>query len=260
MNLAYHDVVERGNPDESGFTGPDANRYKLSWEDFRAHLDAIGGAAAVPPGTAIDVLAGRIGRLGWSLTFDDGGASSLAIGTELAERGWRGQFFVTTGRIGAPGFLDETGITQLRDMGHVVGSHSHSHPQRMAACTPATLLHEWSASSRRLAEILGEPPAVAAVPGGWHSREVAAAAASAGVRALYTSRPTMRVDAVDGCLVLGRFALLTGAAPSVPAALVAGGRATRLRMSAKWWTLHPVKRLGGERYLGLRRRLLRLGD
>lgn len=260
INLAYHDVVDRADPDASGFTGPDAGRYKLAWEDFRAQLDAIEASAPGPPTTALDLLAGRAGGLHWSLTFDDGGVSALAIGAELSERGWAGQFFVTTDRIGTAGFLDAAGIRELHDMGHVIGSHSHTHPQRMAACTPDDLLDEWSVSRARLADVLGAAPVVAAVPGGWYSHEVAVAAGAAGVRALYTSEPVLGASTVDGCLVLGRFALLRGSSAGTAGALVAGSRIARLRMAARWWALRPIKRIGGERYLRLRRRVLGLGD
>src|SRR5262245_12587099 len=92
LALLYHDVLESGSYDSSGFPGAGAARYKLSLGEFQAHLAAIAAvsATAAPP----------------MLTFDDGGSSSCRIATELERYGWLGHFFVTTDRIGSPGFLN----------------------------------------------------------------------------------------------------------------------------------------------------------
>ena len=66
-----------------------------------------------------------------ALTFDDGGASALDIAGMLERRGWRGHFFVTTSRIGEPGFVGPDAVRELAERGHDVGSHSHTHPTYM---------------------------------------------------------------------------------------------------------------------------------
>ena len=91
----------------------------------------------------------------WMITFDDGGASALLAGEELARRSWRGHFFIATDLIGRPGYLDWDGVRAVAEMGHVIGSHSCSHPDRMAACTWDQLMDEWSGSAAILAEELG---------------------------------------------------------------------------------------------------------
>ena len=91
------------------------------------------------------------------LTFDDGGVSCHApIGGMLEQFGWRGHFFITTSRIGTPGFLSEAQVRDLHRRGHVIGSHSHTHPTRMAALAPDRMESEWRQSLAHLAEILGE--------------------------------------------------------------------------------------------------------
>lgn len=137
--LMYHDVVER-RVDESGFPGAGPARYKLSRAAFAAQLDAIAAATAAPP-LSLETLPARGG--GWALTFDDGGASALPVGEALAERGWTAHFFVTTDRLGTAGFLRPDGVRALGGMGHVIGSHSRTHPARMSALTPDQLLEEW---------------------------------------------------------------------------------------------------------------------
>ena len=115
--LIYHDVVTESQQDECGFPGPVAARYKLDPERFEAHLDAIAETG---------VTVGLIGDGSQAaLTFDDGGSSALAAAHALERRGWRGHFFVTTGRIDTPGFLTAAQVRELAERGHTVGSHSH---------------------------------------------------------------------------------------------------------------------------------------
>ena len=50
LAIMYHDVVENGDFESSGFPGEGAHVYKLRREDFERHLDAIAAAtAAVAP-------------------------------------------------------------------------------------------------------------------------------------------------------------------------------------------------------------------
>jgi len=72
-------------------------------------------------------------------------------------------------------------IRDLHQRGHIIGSHSCSHPKRMSFCSRAELLQEWGRSCEILAGILGAPVTVASVPGGFYSRAVAEAAAEAGI-------------------------------------------------------------------------------
>lgn len=259
--LIYHDVIVAGAPGDSGFPGPDAARYKLDRTTFGQHLEAIAAAVAGPPVTGHDILAGSVPAAdSWSLTFDDGGSSAVTIAADLETRGWRGQFFVTTDRIGRPGFVDAEAIRRLDRAGHVVGSHSHTHPQRMAACSADQLAQEWGASVELLEAVLGSRPEVASVPGGWYSTEVARAAAACGIRLLYTSEPVRRVTSVDGCLVAGRFALLDSSAAKTAASLAAGKPLPRVQQRARRVALQQAKRLSGDGYLRVREALLRLRD
>jgi peptidoglycan/xylan/chitin deacetylase (PgdA/CDA1 family) len=253
--LLYHDVVENGRDDESGFTGPGPLRYKLDTRDFERHLLELDRRIRRPPFT-VDELGSRSPELPWLLTFDDGGASAVSIGERLAERGWRGHFFITVDWIGRPGFVDASTIRVLDEMDHVVGSHSCSHPERMVRCTWDELLHEWGHSRDVLAEIVGKPVTIASVPAGHYGVAVARAAAAVGIRTLFTSEPVLKARVVDGCLVLGRFAIRRGMAAETAAALARGDGPPRLRQFASWNTKKVVKKVGGTTYWRLRRFLL----
>lgn len=253
--LLYHDVVEDGRDDESGFPGPAAGRYKLRSEDFELHLRALARLAQGPPAVVHELQAGR-GSVPWLLTFDDGGSSALAIGKSLAERGWRGHFFVTVDYIGTPAFLDRDAIRNLSELGHVIGSHSCSHPELMARCTWEQLLHEWGNSAEVLSEIVGQPVTVASVPAGNYGHVVGRAAAAAGLRTLFTSEPVLKTRDVAGCRVIGRYTIQRGVEPETAAALARAQVSPRTRQYAFWNVKKAAKAVGGEHYLRLRRWLL----
>jgi peptidoglycan/xylan/chitin deacetylase (PgdA/CDA1 family) len=256
ISFAFHDVVEDGRHNLSGFPGRAADRYKLTRADFERHLAAIAGAGAPPPSpVAWNGSRPPAPNVPVLLTFDDGGACSVEIAEALSRRGWCGHFLITADYVARPGFLDADGIRALRDLGHVVGSHSSSHPDRMSACTDAQLLEEWSRSRETLEEILGEPVRVASVPGGYFSRPVASAAAAAGIRVLFTSEPKVAGDEVDGCLVLGRYRIVRTTAPETSAGLAAGDLLPRLRQTAAWNTKKAVKAATGDSYGRVRRYL-----
>jgi len=257
LAIMYHDVVEEGAYDSSGFPGEGAHIYKLRREDFGRQLKAI--RAAVPAG-AVALISGRreiAGAAPVFLTFDDGGASfHTPIAGMLEELGWRGHFFITTSRIGTPGFLSEAQVRELCRRGHVIGSHSHSHPTRMAALAPEEMEAEWRESIARLVEILGEPVKVASVPGGYYSRLVARTAAAAGIEVLFNSEPTAAATVTDGCLVLGRYVVKRGMGPEWAAGFAAGRLGPRWRQTALWKAKRVAKVLGGDAYLKLRQAIL----
>jgi peptidoglycan/xylan/chitin deacetylase (PgdA/CDA1 family) len=199
--FAYHDVTD--DPTDTGFQRPGALPYRLTCDGFRLHLSAIASAARAPALVTDDGLAHSGRRL--LLTFDDGGRSALRIGDMLAERGWRGHFFVVTGLLGSRTFLDADGVRALRRAGHLVGSHSHTHPDIFRELSRARMVEEWRVSRERLEEILGEPCVAASVPGGDSSDLVPGAAAEAGLRFLFTSEPELVPRDAGGVRVLGRF-------------------------------------------------------
>jgi peptidoglycan/xylan/chitin deacetylase (PgdA/CDA1 family) len=254
--LLYHDVIAPGDYGASGFQSPDANIYKLERAEFERHLAAVAAGAGgnvhlisearVLPGTQV------------LLTFDDGGASAHACIADMLEaRGWRGHFFVTTDYISRPGFLSAAEIRALRARGHIIGSHSCSHPARMAKCTPPEMDREWRESAATLSDILGEPIETASVPGGYFSRAVASSAAQAGIRVLFNSEPVTASHTIEGCLVLGRYGVQQGVSARWAGAVAAGAPWPRFEAWAFWNAKKALKRIGGEYWLEFRRSYLR---
>jgi hypothetical protein len=207
--LGYHDVSDL--PTESGFQRDGARPYRLGTRQFREHLDQI-ASGPVKPALVHELDLLRPGRH-LLLTFDDGGKSALSIGDELCRRGWRGHFLVPTGLIGSRTFLTSSEIRQLRASGHLVGSHSHSHPDIYRDLFWEQMVVEWCRSADVLSQLLGERCLIGSVPGGDTSDEVCRSAAAAGLRYLFTSEPRLRPRVVGGCWVLGRFCAKTSTSP-----------------------------------------------
>jgi peptidoglycan/xylan/chitin deacetylase (PgdA/CDA1 family) len=253
----YHDVVAPGADDASGFEGRDAALYKLSTSDFDEHLRQIGRAIGSRPVSRVPDVLATGERAPLFLTFDDGGESAATVvADKLDAFGWSGHFFVTSDRIDSPGFLSAEQIRELVRRGHVVGSHSSSHPRRISSCSRAQIDHEWSNSVRVLSDIVGAEVNVASIPGGFGSREVVESAAAAGIRAIFTSEPIDEAAYVDGCLVLGRYAIQRHTPAEVAAALASWKLAPRLRQRLLWSVKKAAKAIGGERYIRIRKRIL----
>jgi peptidoglycan/xylan/chitin deacetylase (PgdA/CDA1 family) len=215
----YHEVTD--NPKTSGFQRPAALPYTFSRATFARHLDAIEGGALRPELVGnIDLTRGGRGRH-LLLTFDDGGASAMYVAEELARRGWHAHFFIITGRIGERTFLKPADIRTLHSAGHVIGSHSHTHPDIFRSLPPELMTTEWRVSRAILESLLGAPCDTASVPGGDISRIVLESARDSGVRYLFTSEPLLHPERVGDTWVLGRVILKAGVSAATIRELVA---------------------------------------
>lgn len=245
ITLAYHDV---SSPEPPRGAARERSAYTVTRRAFRQQLERIADRATPATVRSIREPRGRseVMRL---LTFDDGALCAHSwIAEDLERCGWWGHFFITTDWLGRPGFLDGARVRDLHQRGHVIGSHSCTHPERMAHLEFARMIEEWTQSCARLGEILGEPVRVASVPGGYYSSRVARAAAAAGIEVLFTSEPTAKVSQVAGCLVLGRYTVRRSTPLAVVEALVAGAKWPRWCQAATWSLKGVVKRISGPCY------------
>ena len=183
------------------------------------------------------------------ITVDDGGVSyHTMLADRLEALGWRGHCFVPTDAIGSCGFLDAAQIRELDARGHVIGSHSASHPSRFSACSVDRMQQEWTHSRQVLEDLLGHEVTVASVPGGYYSRTVAHAARDAGIRMLFNSEPITSIYDEQGCTVIGRFAIRRGDGPDTARRLVLSAPWTRWSAWASWNAKAVVKPLLGPAY------------
>ena len=258
--LIYHDVLADRGSDDSGFAGADALSYKLTETHFHRQLDLIAAVlgGGVPLGLSDPAAATTAGDA-FVLTFDDGGASApTRVLPALGQRGWHAYFFVTTDLIGTKGFMTPPALRELHAAGHVVGSHSATHPRRMSSLPHEAMYREWRDSRARLEDVLGAPVTAASVPGGYYSRAVASAAAEAGVRLLFTSEPQRSVTTVGGVTVFGRFSVTRRTPDGDIVSLASGRHGAALRQRLMWDAKKVAKQLGGEAWLAARRKLFEL--
>lgn len=209
ISLLLHDVTDE--PDKSGFLQPTARRYKHSVGTFQQYLDVI-EATGLPVRTG-DGLHSDTTNLSVVLTFDDGGASAPIAAALLEERGWRGMFFITTDLIGKPGFVTAEQIRELHRRGHIIGSHSCSHPDVFRRLTRQEMRREWSESRDALQQLLGTEITTASVPGGDIDTSTLEEAAAAGYRQIFTSEQVTQPWSIGEAVCFGRLMMLDNTSP-----------------------------------------------
>lgn len=167
--LMYHDVYKTSEK-ESGFQTDGANHYKITETTFEQQIQ-------------------RINSLPVTLTFDDGGISFYSIIAPILEKHHlKGHFYIATNYIGAEGFMDENHIKDLHQRGHVIGSHSYSHPSDFRAVSFEIRKKEWEDSVRKLSEIIGEPVKEVSIPNGFLQDDDLKIFERLGITTIYTSK------------------------------------------------------------------------
>ena len=206
----FHEVTD--DPRSSGFQQPGAMPYKHTRRAFARCLDEI-AAASPAPTLVTEVDLSRSGRHIF-LTFDDGGKSAVAVGDQLSQRGWKGHFFIVTSLVGGRTFLDAEEIRTIRKAGHLIGSHSHTHPHIFRELPLERMVEEWRTNCDILAQLLGEPVVSASVPGGDINQRALDSAEAAGLRYLFTSEPWLTPRRAADCWILGRFSVKRATSPT----------------------------------------------
>jgi peptidoglycan/xylan/chitin deacetylase (PgdA/CDA1 family) len=246
ISLLFHDVFV-ADPRESGFASPAADRYKLSLEQFDAQLAGLAQVRADAPVLVQHFSEGL--NYPYLITVDDGGVSYYTlVADRLDARGWKGHCFVSTDTIGTRGFLNASQIRELDRRGHLIGTHSASHPARFSACEPGHMREEWARSRMVLEDLLGHEVHIASVPGGYYSRRVARSARDAGLRVVFTSEPITTSHDEDGTLVIGRFTLRRGHPSDRAGRLARRERWARYQEWASWRAKGLVKPVLGPLY------------
>lgn len=256
ISLGYHDIIDPQGPQFSDPRGA-SSAYSITRAEFRNQMQAIARTSAASNVVTIDHARKWDSQVPVFMSFDDGqeGAYSCAA-EELEKCGWRGHFFITTSWIDRPGFMSRAQIRELHGRGHVIASHTVSHPSRMSELSWDVLLREWRESIDTLNEILGTQIEVASVADGYYSRRVGLSAAASGIRVLFNSEPTTSTSFVEDCLILGRYAVQAQTPQDEVVAIARGEFWPRWKQSALWGIKGVAKSVGGKHYLSLRRRLL----
>lgn len=231
----YHDIVLESDK-SSGFQNDSAFQYKVQKGDFEKQVSAL---------KEDDV----------EFTFDDGGISFRTIAAPILEsNGKRGVFFIATNYIGTPGFLNENQLRELDSRGHLIGSHSCSHPHNMTDLTESEIEREWEESVRKLGNILGHKVEVASIPNGYKNNKILKYAEKAGIKTLWTSD---LVDSKFGKMELkGRYVIHKDTSLEDTIA-IAESSVMRLKLKCRWVILSVVKGILGNSYDNVKKKFVK---
>jgi peptidoglycan/xylan/chitin deacetylase (PgdA/CDA1 family) len=188
-SITYHEVVD--NPDDSGIRRESALPYKHSVNEFTDHA-AIFIHNNIKTPQITNLKLDEEDALTHIITFDDGGISNLKAADILEQNGFIGHFFITTSFIGMPGFMDSTQIQDLYRRGHVIGAHSHTHPDVFYRLPYGLMLEEWKKSKGILENIIGDSVTCASVPGGEMNEKTWNSSAESGIEFLFCSEPFIK--------------------------------------------------------------------
>lgn len=199
-SFLYHEVTD--DITQTGFQTVGALPYKHEIKEFYNNLDVI-KKANIPVTLVCDINL-YLPDVFLTLTFDDGGKSAMFIADAIEKYNWRGHFFITTSMIDSKNFLSKEEIRDLYQRGHVIGSHSHSHPDIFYHLSYEDMLKEWEVSRDILSEIIGSKVYCASIPGGEMNFNSQASACEAGFKFLFTSEPTLNPWKSGGVINFGR--------------------------------------------------------
>jgi len=251
VTLLFHDIYLH-SPGESGFAGRGADRYKLQEKAFLAQLTAIRAARTDRPVLVTDSPLHAGASTPFAFSVDDGGLSYYSVlAPFLATYGWRGHCLITTSQLGRTGFLHPHHVRELHAAGHLIGTHSVTHPARFDTCDWDHLVAEWAQSKAVLEDLIGAPVTVGSIPGGYYSRRVALAARTAGLEFLFSSEPKAEPIDVDNCQVYGRFTVRRDSPPDLAGSLVGTHNFARAQQWLTWNAKKALKKTLGSGYVQL---------
>lgn len=239
--LMYHDVI-KDNLSESGFDTPGANYYKISSAAFESHISKISHLISL----------GKIQEDSVVLTFDDGGRSFYDVIAPVLEKyGFVGHFYIATQYIGSLSFLSEHEIKELSDRGHIIGSHSVTHPSNIQTLTKEEIINEWTDSIRALQAIVGKKITEISIPNGYFDAKDLDLFKDLGIETIYTSNLSDNVT-VNGINILGRYAI-TKKTTQIEVQKMITSRLYTAKIICKQSLLKFLKNLLGNNYIKLKK-------
>ena len=234
--LMYHDIVTKEDK-SSGFQNESAFQYKVEESAFEEQVKALQGKDVV-------------------FTFDDGGVSFLTKAAPILEKyGFKGVFFISTKYIGTSGFLNAEQVKALKERGHIVGSHSHTHPEIFTRLSKEEIHEEWSKSYEILQSILGKKDLPMSIPNGYASKTIMQEAIACGYTDIYTSQPTTKVGSFQKHNVIGRYVVHDNMSTQDVQRIVTS-KGTKMKMAIKWQALNVVKGVLGSSYDTIKAKVL----
>ncbi|MEI6825851.1 MAG: polysaccharide deacetylase family protein [Desulfuromonadales bacterium] len=155
------------------------------------------------------------------LTFDDGHESNFLLALPiLQEYGFKAEFFITTGWIGTPNFMNKDHIRALHQAGMGIGSHGVTH-RFLSDLPEADIRAELSDSKSTLEACIGQTVNSLSYPGGRMNQLTQSVAKTVDYEYICTSVPQLHQQASDH-LQISRLTVTAAVALDAFAALVQG--------------------------------------
>ena len=236
--LMYHELELPGRAlvqSEPGYV-----RYILAQDTFRSQMHwlrengyrglDVSGALSYPSAPSV------------CITFDDGCETDLiAAAPILQEFGFRATFYLTSGFLGTPGYLNPDQVRELDSLGFEVGCHSMTHPY-LSDVSEAELGREILDAKLQIEAILSHTISHFSCPGGRYDQRTLETARRAGFRTVANSHFHGNSQATSK-YELGRVAMMRGAPLEEFAAICQGRGLWRKRLQDQ--TRQGVRRLFG---------------
>jgi peptidoglycan/xylan/chitin deacetylase (PgdA/CDA1 family) len=146
-----------------------ADYFAVPRQSFAAQLDRLQALGIT--GSSLEAVLRPDGVIGRSparvaITFDDGRADNFSEAMpELVARGMTATFFIITGRVGTPGYVDWDQLRAMRAAGMSIQSHTHTHPF-LSELAPAAARAELEDSRRMLDRELDQQTTTISLPNG----------------------------------------------------------------------------------------------
>ena len=245
--LMYHDLFF-SDKSESGFQNSTALKYKVSAKAFEAQVQSI-----------VNYLkCNNLQADAVDFTFDDGGESAILIAAPILEKyGFKGKFYISTAYLGTKGFLNAEQVNLLIQRGHYVGSHSHTHPERMDILTEKEIYDEWAVSQAILKDIIGFTPNIASIPNGFVSKVVLDGMLKSGVDVIDTSAITTKEKRYKSATLRGRYAITEDTSINQLMNIISSP-SYRLVKWLRYELLEIAKMVLGNSYLTIRKKIIEM--
>ena len=182
--LMYHELELAGRKlcrCEPGYL-----RYILPLETFRQQMAWMKnfGWSGLNVGEALHYPA----QPSVCITFDDGSETDLiAAAPILREFGFNATFYLTTGFLGTPGYLNFSQVRDLDAQGFQIGCHSMTH-RYLSDLPEPELKREVVDAKLQIEQIVGHPIEHFSCPGGRYDQRTLQMARRAGFRTVANSR------------------------------------------------------------------------
>jgi peptidoglycan/xylan/chitin deacetylase (PgdA/CDA1 family) len=182
--LMYHELELPGRAlaqQEPGYV-----RYILAETTFRSQIEWLrkSGWRGLNVGEALTCPADK----SIAITFDDGCETDLiAAAPVLREFGFNATFYLTTGFLGTPGYLNAGQVRDLDAQGFEIGCHSMTHPYLSDLAEPE-LKREIVDAKLQIEQIVGHPIEHFSCPGGRYDQRTLQIAREAGFATVANSQ------------------------------------------------------------------------